>query len=43
MSKVPFYNRWDDLTDEELERILDAAFRAVKMHVYRAAKGNGNG
>lgn len=30
MSKVPFYNRWDDLTDEELERILDAAFRAVR-------------
>ena len=29
MSKVPFYNRWDELTDEELERILDAAFRAV--------------
>ena len=30
MSRVPFYNRWDELTDEELERILDAAFRAVR-------------
>jgi hypothetical protein len=30
MSKVPFYNRWDELTTEELERILDAAFRAAK-------------
>lgn len=30
MSKVPFYNRWDELTTEELERILDAAFRAVR-------------
>ena len=29
MSRVPFYNRWDELTDEELERILDAAFRAA--------------
>ena len=30
MSKVPFYNRWDELTTEELERILDAAVRAVR-------------
>lgn len=30
MSNVPFYNRWDELTTEELERILDAAFRAVR-------------
>jgi predicted phosphoribosyltransferase len=30
MSKAPFYNRWDELTDEELERILDDAFRAVR-------------
>jgi hypothetical protein len=30
MSRVPFYNRWDELTTEELERILDAAFRAVR-------------
>jgi len=29
MRKTPFYDRWATLTDEELERILDAAFKAV--------------
>lgn len=27
--KTPFINKWDTLTDNELERILDEAFRAV--------------
>jgi hypothetical protein len=29
MRKIPFNNKWDTLTAEELERILDEAFRAV--------------
>ena len=29
MSKVTFYNRWKELTEEGVERILDDAFRAA--------------
>lgn len=29
MTKAPFVNRWDTLTAEELDRILDEAFASV--------------